>query len=49
MKITEFRKLIREEVRKFISEATSVNSLNFDKFKLLFKLMQKDFEDKLTK
>ena len=48
MKVSEFRKLIREEVRKFISEATSVNSLNFDKFKLLFKLMQKDFENKLT-
>ena len=46
MKVSEFRNLIREEVRKAILEATSVNSLNFDKFKLLFKLMQKDFEDK---
>jgi len=48
MKVSEFRILIREEVRKVISEASSVNSLNFDKFKLLFKLIQKDFEDELA-
>jgi len=48
MKVSEFRILIREEVRKVILEVSSVNSLNFDKFKLLFKLIQKDFEDELA-
>ena len=45
MKTSELRKLINEEVRKVLKEASSVDTLDFSKFKILFKKMKSDFED----
>jgi hypothetical protein len=45
MKLSDFKKLIREEITKVLKEDTSVDTLEFTKFKMLFKKMTKDFED----
>ena len=48
MNIQDFRKLIREEITKVLKEADSVDTLDFSKFKILFKKMKSDFEDDLA-